>query len=207
MVSTTMMGQDCLTFMGVPTKGSVYEIAEQLEEKGFKTSYPSGKLRNCWLEFEDIKTLKAKYGTKWNIYWSSCIGLGDRDFNSVWMYGMFCGEWCEICLDTDWNKKDIVTRFIVHTHSHNNITKERANNMYNSFKQYYTPQTFPSLLSDSEVINTVVDNTGEPIGIVTFRYASNTVQIYYNNIEKKPKKTFHKCDEHCDGYWCEDGMI
>lgn len=204
LVSATMMGQDCLTFMGVPTKGSVYEIVEQLEEKGFKTSY-SKKWKGQ--EFEDIKTLKAKYGTKWTRYWLSNIGWDYWDFyNSVWMHGMFCGEWCEICLDIDTDKY-IVTRFIVRTHSHNNITKERVNNMYNSFKQYYTPQTFPSLLSDSEVITTVSDNTGEPIGIVTFRYASNTVQIYYNNIEKKPKKTFHKCDEHCDGYWCEDGMI
>ena len=177
LVSATMMGQDCLTFMGVPTEGSADEIIKQLEDKGFK-----------------LDSSLVKYGDNWKLAFRIMRG------KDIKMYGMFCGEWCTVFIQPyEFKKDDIhVKNFVVQTHRHNNITKERAKNMYNSFKQHYNFQTFPSL--HREVTTTILNKEGDQIGIVTFCYTSTRVQITYNNI-KKPKKTFHKCDEHCDGYW------
>lgn len=176
MVSTTMMGQDCLTFMGVPTKGNAHMIISKLNKKGFRT----------------IRTGKKDY----------CDG-GD-----IIMQGMFCGELCDINMyrDEDWN----VTDFWITTHEHNKISKERAKKMYKFFMtKCYNCKNIPSLAfrglhGDSRRIETtVVNKAGEPIGVVTFQCMLSQVHIKFQNIEKK-KKTFHKCDEHCEGYWMEE---
>lgn len=176
LASATMMGQECLTFMGVPTKGYAYYIISNLEMKGFKT----------------VQTRKYDLN-------------GEPD---IIMQGMFCGELCDINMyrDKDWK----VTSFEVTTHEHNSISKERAKKMYKFFMtKCYKCRNIPSLAfrglhGDSRRIETtVVNKTGEPIGIVTFKCIQSQVHINFQNIEKK-KKTFHKCDEHCDGYWMEE---
>ncbi len=198
MVSATMMGQECLTFMGVPTKGSIGYITKQLEAKGFDNLGAK----------EDEKMMdyyKTKYGDNWEKkYIRDIRSLGYKDW--VYMQGMFCGELCEVHVSFNGD-------FSVRTHRHNSLSKERAKKMYKSFKQYYNSKTLPSLsfpswlYGDSRPVEiSVVNKEGDQIGIVSFICTGHQVFITYNNV-KKPKKKFHKCDEHCDGYWMEDGMI
>ena len=179
-ISATMMGQESIVFMGAPTKGNAHMIISKLNKKGFRT----------------IRTGKKDY----------CDG-GD-----IILEGMFCGELCDINMyrDEDWN----VTDFWITTHEHNKISKERAKKMSKTFfTEYYECKKNPSLhfprLCHGDTSNpvklTILDKAGEPIGVVTFQCMLSQVHIKFQNIEKK-KKTFHKCDEHCDGYWHEEGV-
>lgn len=197
LVSTTIMGQDCLTFMGIPTKGGYDYITKQLEAKGFENL--KSKHEKKWMDY-----YKTNYGDNWEkMYKKSKKDSRIFGYREDWVYmqGMFCGELCEVHVG-------YYGDFSVRTHRHNFLSKERAKKMYKSFKKYYNSKTLPSLSFWSygtarPVEISVVNKEGDQIGIVKFEYTDNQVFITYNNT-KKPEKTFHKCDEHCDGYWMEE---